>query len=87
MTSAVLAGTSRRAAVSFAAFSASIVPRATPISIASAARTVSWVVKALVDATPISGPARVRSEPSDSRAMALSATFTMEMTVCPCLFA
>ncbi len=37
-------------------------------------RAVSWVVNALVEATPISGPARVNSTNSDSRTMELSAT-------------
>jgi len=41
------------------------------VNIASA---VSWVVRALVDATPISGPARVSSTSSDSRTIELSAT-------------
>ena len=34
----------------------------------------SWVVKALVEATPISGPARVSSTSSDSRTSELSGT-------------
>ena len=38
---------------------------------------VSWVVNALVEATPISGPARVSSTRSDSRTMELSATLQM----------
>ena len=36
-----------------------IVPRALPAPIASDASTASWQVKALVEATPISGPARI----------------------------
>ena len=39
------------------------------VSIASA---VSWVVNALVEATPISGPARVSITSSDSRTRELS---------------
>ncbi len=46
--------------------------------------TVSCVVKALVEATPISGPARVGSTASDSRAMALSGTLTTDRIVCFC---
>jgi hypothetical protein len=43
----------------------------------SMARAVSWVVNALVDATPISGPARVSSTKFDSLTMELSATLQM----------
>ena len=39
-----------------------IVPRARPIASARQARTASWQVKALVEATPISGPAFVRRD-------------------------
>ena len=39
---------------------------------------VSCVVKALVEATPISGPARVNSTRSDSRTIELSATLQIE---------
>jgi hypothetical protein len=43
----------------------------------SSARAASWVVKALVEATPISGPARVMKRRADSRTMADSGTLQM----------
>jgi hypothetical protein len=43
----------------------------------SSARAASWVVKALVEATPISGPARVRKRSAVSRTMADSGTLQM----------
>ncbi len=52
------------------------VPRATPAPIAREARTASWQVKAFVEATPISGPARIGNTASDSRAMVDSLTLT-----------
>ena len=42
------------------------------------ASTASCAVKALVEATPISGPATVSTAPSLSRAMELSGTFTTD---------
>jgi hypothetical protein len=51
-------------------------PRSAAALSARIASTVSWQVKALVEATPISAPARMGSARSDSRAMELSATFT-----------
>ena len=45
-----------------------------PSAIVSNIRPTSWVVKALVEATPISGPARVISTSSDSRVSELSGT-------------
>ena len=50
---------------------------------AKAASAASWQVKALVEATPISGPAKVGSTMSASRAMELSGTLTMAMVVWP----
>ena len=47
------------------------------------ARTASWQVKALVEATPISGPARVGATMSLSRAMVELATLTTDMILCP----
>ena len=41
---------------------------------------VSWAVKALVEATPISSPARVYSTPSASRAIELPTTLQMATT-------
>ena len=52
-----------------------IAPRALAIAIARHARTESWQVKALVDATPISGPASVGNAACDSRAMVDLASF------------
>ena len=40
------------------------------------ASTASWEVKALVEATPISGPARIGSSTSASRAMVEVSTLT-----------
>ncbi len=45
---------------------------------AKQARAASWPVKALVVATPISGPANVGSTKSASRAMLLSGTLTTD---------
>ncbi len=45
-----------------------------PIAITSMPSAASCVVKALVEATPISGPARVSSTSSDSRTSELSGT-------------
>src|SRR5690606_30225493 len=53
-----------------------IVPRALPAATASDASTVSWQVNALVDATPISGPARIGKIASAARAMVDSLTLT-----------
>ena len=47
-------------------------PRARPSAIARQARTVSWLVNALVDATPISGPA---SSVSDTDPIVRGLTF------------
>ena len=44
-------------------------------------------MKALVEATPISGPQCVYSTPSDSRAKVLPTTFTIETTRAPFSFA
>ncbi|MNL63517.1 hypothetical protein D3C87_1876600 [compost metagenome] len=52
------------------------VPRARPAPMARAASTDSWQVKALVEATPISGPAMIGKIASDSRAMVDSLTLT-----------
>ena len=49
-----------------------------PAAMARQARTASWHVNALVDATPISGPASVGRTRFDSRAMVDSRTFTIE---------
>ena len=52
------------------------VPRARPTAIDSAASAESCAVNALVDATPISGPASVGSRASASRQIVDSGTFT-----------
>jgi hypothetical protein len=57
------------ARVSSASRSWSMVPRSTAAAMAKQASVVSWVVKALVEATPISGPALVGRTRSDSRAI------------------
>ena len=59
-------------------------PRARAAAMARQASTVSWVVKALVEATPISGPARVWSTASLSRAIVLSGTLTIDRMCWPC---
>ena len=48
------------------------------------ASTASWQVKALVEATPISGPASVGITTSLSRAMVEVGTFTTDKTCCWC---
>ncbi len=50
---------------------------------ASAASTASWQVKALVEATPISGPAWVGRSRSASRAIELVGTLTTTAIFCP----
>src|SRR5579871_6722589 len=82
--SATRDGTLRSADDSRASAAASIAPRALAKAIAKHASAISCVVKALVDATPISGPASVGSTASDSRAILLSGTFTTERIFCPC---
>jgi hypothetical protein len=53
---------------------------------ASAAITASWQVKALVEATPISGPAWVDRSRSTSRAIELVGTLMMPAVVTPFAF-
>jgi hypothetical protein len=48
----------------------------------SSAKAASWVVKALVEATPISGPARVMKRSAVSRTMADSGTLQMASVRC-----
>jgi hypothetical protein len=47
-------------------------PLCLAIATTSISSAASWVVKALVEATPISGPARVSMTSSDSRTSELS---------------
>ena len=54
-----------------------------PRPIAKAASTPSWQVKALVLATPISGPAWVGSSSCVSRAMVEVVTLTTAATIMP----
>ncbi len=54
---------------------------------ASVASAASWQVKALVEATPISGPAKIGSTMSASRAIELSTTLTSASVVWPLAFA
>jgi hypothetical protein len=56
---------------------------ARPAIIDSAASTESWQVNALVEATPISGPASVGKTALDSRAMVDSRTLTTAPMVRP----
>ena len=62
-------------------------PRARAAAMARQASTTSWVVKALVEATPISGPAKVGSTQSASRAMVLSGELTTARSFWPWLLA
>ena len=71
-------GISVSAFTSSRSLASEIVPRARPRAIARQASAASWHVKALVEATPISGPASVGSTASDSRAMVEVRTLTME---------
>ena len=77
-------GTSASACASSFSCAASMVPRARPSAIARQASTESWQVNALVEATPISGPASVGSTTSDSRAMVEVRTLTIEAMRWPC---
>ena len=61
-------------------------PRALPRPIASAASAASWQVKALVEATPISGPASVGAAASVSRAMLEPGTLTTPTVFAPLSF-
>ncbi len=72
----MMRGISARWRTSAFSSSALTVPRALPAPIASDASTASWQVKALVEATPISGPAMIGKTASDSRAMVDSCTLT-----------
>ncbi|MCY1379986.1 hypothetical protein D9M69_677600 [compost metagenome] len=72
----MMRGISARWRTSACSSSAETVPRARPAPIESAASTASWQVKALVEATPISGPARIGNTASDSRAMVDSRVLT-----------
>jgi hypothetical protein len=60
------------------------VPRARPAAMARQASTVSWQVNALVEATPISGPANVAITTSLSRAIVEVATLTTDTMCCRC---
>ena len=69
-------GSSSKSRASIAA-SLSLKPRCRPSISANNRKATNWVVKALVDATPISRPARVNSVKADSRTSELSATLQM----------
>ena len=59
-------------------------PRAAAAATARADRAATWLVKALVEATPISGPAWVGNRMSASRAMVLVWTLTTAAVDRPC---
>ena len=63
------------------------VPRARPGRDREAGETVSWHVNALVEATPISGPASVGATTSLSRAIEEVGTLTTDRTCWPCSLA
>ena len=73
------AGTSRRASVICFTRSLLIAPFLWARATVRHARVVSCVVNALVEATPISGPARVRSTLSLSRSIVLSMVFRIDV--------
>ena len=77
-------GTSPSACTSSASSAALMVPRARPRPIARHASAASWQVNALVEATPISGPARVGSTASASRAIVEVRTLTIAAMRWPC---
>jgi len=64
-----------------------MMPRARANATVKQPSTASWVVNALVEATPISGPARVGHTTSASRAIELSGWLTIAMIFCACVFA
>ncbi|MNZ98193.1 hypothetical protein D3C78_1174700 [compost metagenome] len=64
-----------------ASMPAARVPRTWPRDRVSSIRPTSWVVKALVEATPISGPAWVSRVRSDSRTSELVPTLQMARLV------
>ena len=78
-------GTSISARTSLRSSSSESAPRARPAAIARQARTASWQVKALVEATPISGPARVGMMTWLSRAMDEDCTLTTDRMCWPLL--
>jgi hypothetical protein len=55
-----------------------------PAATASDASTINWQVNALVEATPISGPASVCSTVSLSRAIVEVGTLTTDSVCAPC---
>jgi hypothetical protein len=67
--SAIKRGTSIKARTILRSSCSDSTPRARPAATARQASTASWQVKALVEATPISGPASVGSTASLSRAI------------------
>ena len=67
--SAIRRGASNSALTSSASVDASILPRCTPAVTARASSAATWAVKALVEATPISGPAWVGHRAPASRAI------------------
>ena len=81
--SAISRGVSSSSDASRASSAALIRPRWRLAAKASAVSAATWEVKALVEATPISGPAWVGSISSASRAMVDSCTFTSAAVVIP----
>ena len=80
-------GTSISARTSLRSSSSDSTPRARPAAIARHASAESWQVNALVEATPISGPASVGSTTSLSRAIVEVGTFTIDRMCCFCSLA
>ena len=84
---AISRGISTRPWTSLASSASDNSPRALPAAIAIAASTINWQVKALVEATPISGPASVGSMVSLSRAIVEVGTLTTDSVCTPCALA
>ena len=84
---AIRRGISTRPWTSFVSSSSDNSPRALPAATASEASTINWQVKALVEATPISGPASVCSTVSLSRAIVEVGTLTTDRVWTPAALA
>ena len=81
--SAIRRGASSRTFTSRRSSASSILPRARAAAMARAVSTLVWAVKALVEATPISGPQWIGQTTSTSRAMVDSWALTTAALVMP----
>jgi hypothetical protein len=87
MTSDILWGMVRNSLISAAAASSLSAPVRRPRWIANSISAASCVVNALVEATPISGPACVYNDAWHMRGIELSTTLAMHSATAPCFFA